>query len=79
MSHKYNVVTLFSKNIDKYKKLLNELKIAETNNYKSAWDFFTNNSPGISNIYEKDGKTVFDIVEELEEKGLYFGERKKVE
>jgi len=28
---------------------------------------------------EKDGKTVFDIVEELEEKGLYFGERKKVE
>lgn len=79
MSHKYNVVTLFSKNIDKYKKLLNELKIAETNNYKSAWYFFTNNTPGISNIYEKDGKTVFDIVEELEEKGLYFGERKKVE
>lgn len=79
MSHKYNVVTVFSKNIDKYSKLLSELKIIETNDYKSAWDFFTPDSPGISSIYENDDKTVFDIIEELEEKGLYFGERKKVE
>lgn len=79
MSHKYNVVTIFSINIDKYYNLLKKLKINETNDYKSAWNFFTPNSPGISSIYENDDKTVFDIIEELEERGLYLGERKKVE
>lgn len=79
MSHKYNIVTVFSKNIDKYDSLFSDFEIKETNNYKCAWDFFRPDSPGISNIYEKDGKTVFDIIEELKDSGLYLGERKKVE
>lgn len=79
MSLKYNMITIYSKeNVNKYIDLLNELNINKTINFKSAWDYFTENNPGISKLYEKEEQTVYDIIEILKEKGLYLGERKKV-
>lgn len=79
MSLKYNMITIYSKeNVNKYIDLLNELKINKTINFKSAWDYFTEENPGISKLYEKEEQTVYDIIEILKEKGLYLGERKKV-
>jgi len=79
MSLKYNMITIYSKeNVNKYIDLLNELKINKTIDFKSAWDYFTEENPGISKLYEKEKQTVYDIIEILKEKGLYLGERKKV-
>ena len=79
MSLKYNMITIYSKeNVNKYIDLLNEFKINKTINFKSAWDYFTEDNPGISKTYEKEEQTVYDIIEILKEKGLYLGERKKV-
>ena len=79
MSLKYNMITIYSKeNVNKYIDLLNELKINKTIKFKSAWDYFTEENPGISKLYEKEEQTVYDIIEILKEKGLYLGERKKV-
>lgn len=79
MSLKYNMITIYSKeNVNKYIDLLNELKINKTINFKSAWDYFTEDNPGISKLYEKEEQTVYEIIEILKEKGLYLGERKKV-
>ena len=79
MSLKYNMITIYSKeNVNKYIDLLNELKINKTINFKSAWNYFTEENPGISKLYEKEEQTVYDIIEILKEKGLYLGERKKV-
>lgn len=79
MVHKYNIVTIFSNNIDKYDKLFNEFKIKENNNYKCAWDYFTEDNPGTSSAIEIDGNTVYTIIEELMTNGLYLGERKKID
>lgn len=79
MSLKYNMITIYSKeNVNKYIYLLNELRINKTIDFKSAWDYFTKDNPGISKLYEKEEQTVYDIIEILKEKGLYLGERKKV-
>ena len=78
MCLKYNMIAIYSKeNINKYKDVLNKLCINETIDFKNAWDYFTEDNPGISKIYEKDSQTVYDIIDVLKEKGLYFGERKK--
>lgn len=78
MSLKYNVITIYSKeNVNKYKELLNKLKINESIDFKSAWNFFTHDNPGVSKIYEKNGQTIYEVIETLKEAGLYLGERRK--
>lgn len=43
---KYNVAYIYTKNILKYSKLLNDLEIFESNNFITAWDTFNHQTPG---------------------------------
>lgn len=77
MCLKYNMIRIYSKeNIYKYIDLLNKFNICESINYKSAWDYFKEENPGISKIYIRDKQTIYDVIEIIKSWGLYLGERK---
>ena len=46
MFTKYNVAYIYTKNILKYSKLLNDLEIFESNNFITASDTFNHQTPG---------------------------------
>lgn len=50
----------------------------KVNKITTAWDYFTKENRELSNIIEKDGQKVYDVVELLKnEIGLYFAERRE--
>lgn len=74
---KYNVVTIYTKTPQNYNGFFESLDIQETADLKTAWDYFTSDTPGESFLYECQGKTVYDLVEHLKQYGLYFAERRE--
>lgn len=68
---KYNVVTMYSHNIEKYNSLFETHGILKTDNIITAWDTISGKNPGKSNRYNDNGKTVLDIPKELETWGMY--------
>lgn len=71
--YKYNVVRAYSDcgDISPFIKIFNSSGITETDNLITAWDYFTHDNPGESQLYEKNGKTIYDVVEALKEIGMY--------
>lgn len=74
---KYNIVAIYTQHYKKYNNFFEEFNINQNNNYKSAWNYFSADNPGISNKYEINGKNIYLIVEELAKQGLYFAGRIK--
>lgn len=74
---KYNVVTVYTKTPEKYKNFFESCGISETVDLKTAWDHFTQETPGDSFLYEHHGITVYGLVEHLKQYGLYFAERRE--
>ena len=77
MFGKYNVTTVFSRNIEKYESFFTEHDIPKTDNLITAWDTFSEDYPGSSEKYELNGETVFDIPERFKDWGMYFAERRE--
>ena len=77
MFGKYNVLTIYSQSIDGYDDFFEPHEVGSTENLITAWDTFSADSPGSSEIYELDGKTVYDIPKEFEEWGMYLAERRE--
>ncbi len=77
MFGKYNALTIYSQEISKYDDFFAVHDIDKTNHLITAWSTFTNETPGISEKYEVDGKTVFDIPDQFKEWGMYFAERRE--
>ena len=77
MSRKFNVLTIYSKNIEKYNNFFENHEIEQTDNLITAWDTFTDSTPGISEIYESNGKSVYNIPKLFKEWGMYFAERRE--
>lgn len=76
MSQKYNIITIYSHKMDAYRGFFEEHKIQKKSNLITAWNTFTEKTPGQSKRYEIDGKTVFDIPEELKEWNIYLADTK---
>ncbi len=74
---KYNVVTVYTQTPDKYDSFFASQGIAEDPRLKTAWDYFTYDTPGDSFLYTYRGKTVYDLVDHLKQYGLYFAERRE--
>lgn len=74
MVEKYNILTIYSKNQDAYNKFYEMHDIEKKTEITTAWDTFTEDAPGQSERYEVDGKTVFDIPEELKDWNIYLAE-----
>lgn len=77
MFGKYNVLTIYSQNIEKYTDFFETHEIDKTDNLITAWDTFSQEYPGTSERYELDGKTVYDIPTQFEEWGMYLAEQRE--
>lgn len=74
---KYNIVTVYTKTPQKYSNFFEVQGIHEVPALKTAWDYFTQDTPGESFLYEHKGKNIYDLVEHLKQYGLYFAERRE--
>ena len=68
---KYKLVDILGKNRISFIPLLEKHGIVETKNLKTIWDTFTNDTPGECSRIYIDGKDIYNVVNELKEKGLY--------
>lgn len=76
--YKYNVVKAYTRDdLLPLIKVFHSLDIPETDNLITAWDFFAQDNPGESQLYEKDGRTIYDVVETLKEVGMYKYEQRE--
>lgn len=70
--YKYNVIKAYTRDdLLPLINVFNSLDIPETDNLITAWDYFSQDNPGESERYEKDGKSIYDVVEILKEVGMY--------
>ena len=74
MLDSYNVVTIYSKELTKFNDFFEPHNIQFVEELVPAWETFSETSPGISEIYESNGKTVYDLPIELAEWGIYLAE-----
>lgn len=76
--YKYNVVKAYSNdNLAPIIEVFTALGIPETNELITAWNCFSKDNPGISEIYSIDGKTIYDVVDTLKEVGMYKAEQRE--
>ena len=74
---KYNVVTVYTKTPEKYSNFFEAQGIHEVTALQTAWDYFTQNTPGESFLYKHNGIDIYNLVEHLKQYGLYFAERRE--
>ena len=74
MLDSYNVVTIYSKELSKFNDFFEPHNIQFVEELVTAWKTFSKTSPGISELYESNGKTVYDLPTELAEWGIYLAE-----
>lgn len=75
MIEKYNVVTIFSENLDRFNGFFEQNGINKLDLFITAWDTFSQEYPGKSESIITDGKSIYDIPELLSDWGIYFAER----
>ena len=73
----YKIVEIYADQPEKYDKALAELGFSQEEKIKTAWDNFTQETPGSRSVVPDRGKTIWDMIEELKEQGLYFAERRE--
>lgn len=78
MLDNYNVITLWTSNIDKYLNFFEKMNIFSTDNFMTAWNTFSQDSPGKCMRIDLNGKSVYDLPDELAGWGLYLAERNEV-
>ena len=74
MLDSYNVLTIYSKELSKFNDFFEPHNIQFVEELVTAWETFSETSPGISESYESNGKTVYDLPIELAEWGIYLTE-----
>lgn len=79
MLDKYNVVSLWTKQTEKYKDFFSAHNIMEVDECLTAWETFSQDVPGECSRIEIDGKTVYDLIPELSQWGIYMAERREDE
>lgn len=72
---KYKLLNIYSKNINKYALILDNFKVPKEATIKTVWDNFSSETAGTVSIIEVEGETIYDIVYNLSDEGLYFSER----
>ena len=77
MFGKYNVTTIFSRNITQYISFMAEHGIAKSEHIVTAWDTFSQEHPGSSERIDTDGKDVFSIPEMFADWGIYKAEQRE--
>lgn len=69
---KYQQVSFFGKDeLPAFEKLMEQLSVRKTDNFRSLCDFISQERPAERFSVEADGETIYDMVENLTEAGLY--------
>ena len=74
---KYKIVRIYTRNLQKYQAMLEHFQVPREEKIQTVWQNFTPEAPGRCSLETIDGKTVYDIVKELMETGLYFAQMRK--
>ncbi len=76
---KYNVMTLYTQDPDKYRNLLKEFRIEQTDTLITAWDTFDREHFGECTLYvsKEADKTIYDIPNAYKDFGMYLYEARK--
>lgn len=74
MIRKYNCITIYSNDLSKYDGFFEMHDINVDGNLLTAWDTFTDKTPGSSEMIKSNGKSVYDLPEELKNWGIYLAE-----
>lgn len=77
MLDKYNVITIYSQDINKYSDFFEPHEIPQVADLKMAWDTFSEEHPGVAERIVVDGKTVFDLIEQYKDWGIYKAETRE--
>lgn len=75
MFGKYNVLTIYSREIRKYDDFFAAHKMKKKADILTAWETFDQDHPGISERVTFEGKDVFSIPKQFEEWGMYLAEQ----
>lgn len=74
MLGQYNVVTIYSQQLENYADFFAAHEIFQVNQLVTAWDTFSVQTPGKAERVDYQGKSVYDLPAELKEVGMYLGE-----
>lgn len=77
MVGKYNVVSVYTQNKNTFDGFFEEHEIQYVNKLLTAWDTFTQDSPGESSRVDTDGKSVYDIPDVFKDWGIYLAEQRE--
>lgn len=69
---KYNVVNIFSENIQKYQQLLNKHNIPQTDKITTVWDTINNSNPADVFLTKINGLDYSDLMPKYFKNGMYF-------
>lgn len=77
MQDHYNVVTIYTQTPEQYEGMFESYGIAQVSELRTAWAFFTHDTPGECRKVPYRGKDIYEITEHLKQYGLYFAERRE--
>ena len=77
MVGKYNVITIYCRDKKVYDGFFEQHDINPVTNLVTAWDTFTQESPGESERVDTNGESVFDIPNIFKEWGIYLASQKE--
>lgn len=73
-SYKYNVVTIYSQQLSNYNEFFEAHGIEKVESLITAWDTFSDETPGQAERCDYKGKSVYDLPEELKDWGMYLAD-----
>lgn len=77
MFGKYNVLTIFSQNTEKYDEFFASHEIKKKSDILTAWETFDEDHPGSSERVVIEGEDVYSIPKRFEEWGMYLAEQRE--
>jgi hypothetical protein len=72
----YKLFYVYTAEPEKYRAELVALGFSEEAQIKTVWQTFTRDSPGQRNVLKEPEKTIWDMIAELKQQGLYLAERR---
>ena len=73
----YKIFTIFTHEVEKYIEVLSYLGFEKYEAIKTVWDNFIDSTPGERMIIKHNGNDIYEMIEMLTKKGLYFAERRE--
>lgn len=73
----YKIFEIFSDEPQKYDQALAELGYIRKETITTAWDKFSDDAPGTLTAVPDNGTTIWNMIDEFKEQGLYFSERRE--